>query len=635
MAASGGSRRRADRRPRGRPAGSRGPFTAALAAAGAAVPPWAWALGGALLALGALFFACRGAPLGAAVADDYAYLGNLRLDGKIDPFDSMGSPFYWRPLSRQLYFSLVGPWLRAAPWGAALLHAALFILLYAVLYRSARRALGPPAAAALASFPLLAEPARVLLAWPSGAHYLLLVLAAAIALAAAFADRRRVAAAAALAALLAHESGVLVVLALPVIAHFRNRSRAVVRAWGIASLAVLVLWGAGLLVARARGVAWPAEESAGGALGAVPEVLGASLAAQLNLEDLGPGRRPFLLIGYAAVAFAALVAATERAARARLARHTPLILGGLAWFVAGSLPLAVVPPWNAWRTALPALGLGVAGTAAAGALHPALAVGFAAVRGAGLLLAAPAPALVATEPPDAASQISFTRLVRLQHAVAAAEEALLARYPTLPRGADVRYWSLPRMTELGFLGETAPRVWYADASLRWQGFGGDRGFERRAPDALVQFSPEHPAAEFAVVIEPEALRYYAGARRAFLEEQNALADSLFAIAYREQPRPAPLFYANVARDQARLAYNRGDFAAADSLNALDLAHAGESPYHAALSAHLAYVRGDQEAAARWLQACLSLDPQHGEGRQLAAQMGLVPRIGGPAGANPP
>lgn len=606
------------------------------------MPPRAWALGGAVLGLGLLLLACRGAPLGTAVADDYAYLEKLRQGATIDLFDSMGSPFYWRPLSRQLYFSLVGPWLRAAPWAAALLHTVLLLALYAVLYRSARRPLGPPAAAALASFPLLAEPMRVLLAWPSGAHYLLLLLAAALALAAAFAGRRLRAAAAALAALLAHESGLLAVASLPAIAYFRARERggraagrgAALR-WGIAALAVLALWGAGLLVARARGAAWPAEESAGGALRAIPRVLGAGLAAQFNLEDVGAARRGFLLVAYGAVAATALVLASERAARARLARRAPLVLGGLLWFIAGSLPLAAVPPWNAWRTALPALGLGVAGTAAAAALHPALAVGFAAVRGAGLLLAAPAPALVATEAPPATSQISFTRLVRLQRTVAATEEALLVRHPVLPRGADVRYWALPRMVELAFLGETAPRVWYADSLLGWQGFGGDRGFERRPPDAIVQFSPDRSVAELAVVIEPDAYRYYAAARWAFVAEENAIADSLFTLAYRAQPRPAPFFFANVARDQARLAYNRGDFPAADSLNALDLAFAGESPYHAALAAHLAFVRGDRATAARWLAASLALDPQHAEARELAARMGLVPRIGGPAGTNPP
>jgi hypothetical protein len=289
----------------------------------------------------------------------------------------------------------------------------------------------------------------------------------------------------------------------------------------------------------------------------------------------------------------------------------------------------VVPPWNAWRTTLPALGLGVAGITAAGALHPALAVGFAAVRGAGLLLAPPAPALVGTEPPPATSQISFTRLARLQRVVAATEEALLARYPTLPSGADVRYWALPRMTELGFLGATAPRVWYGDSTLTWQGFGGDRGFARRPPDALVQYSPDHPVPELAVVIEPAAFRLYAGARQAFVSGRSRLADSLFTLAFRAQPRPAPLYAANVARDHARLAFNAGDFAAADSLNELDLRNGGESPYHAALAAHLAYTRGDQAAAVRWLRACLSLDPDHAEGRQLAATMGLTPFVGDP------
>src|SRR5262245_11911684 len=73
------------------------------------VPDVAWLLA-VPLALGALWYACRGGSLGAAVADDYSFLHRLLFEKPLDPFDSMGATFYWRPVSRQLYFSLVGPW---------------------------------------------------------------------------------------------------------------------------------------------------------------------------------------------------------------------------------------------------------------------------------------------------------------------------------------------------------------------------------------------------------------------------------------------------------------------------------------------------------------------------------------------
>ncbi len=594
------------------------------------LPGPVWAVAGAVLALAFLLLACRGAPVGTAVADDYAYLGKLLFAGKIDLFDSMGSPFYWRPLSRQVYFSAVGPWLRVAPWGAVALHATMLLLIYAVIYRTARRIFSPPVAAAMAGFPLLAEPTRVLLAWPSGAHYLLLLLAAAAALAAGFAGKRLPAALAAGAALLAHESGLLVLAALPVAAYFHSHERRRVQSWALLAVVIGVAWAAGIGVARAHGVSWPAGgDAAVSAWSSAPRVLMESLSAQLNFEDLRGVDRIILLSSYGVLILAALVAAAEAGARARLRRQAPLLLGGLIWFVAGSLPQVVVPPWNSWRTTLPALGLGVAATSAAGALHPGLAVGLAASRGLGLLLAEPAPTVVATEPPSSASQISFTRLARLQRTVRATERALLGRHAELPPGADVRYWAMPRMTELAFLGQAAPRVWYGDSTLTWLGFGGDQGFRRRPPDAIVQFSPDRRDSELAVVIEPEAFRFYAGARIAFNNEQDRLADSLFTRAARAQPRLAPEYLACVARDQARLAYNQGELARADSLNQLDLRYGGETPYHAALAAHIAYQRGDRGAARRWLRVCLSLDPNHPEGRQLAQAMGLTPIFADP------
>ena len=69
--------------------------------------------------------ALRGAPLGTAVADDYAFLARLAFQRPLDPFDSMGAAFYWRPVSRQLWFALFGAWLERAPWLAAALQAAM------------------------------------------------------------------------------------------------------------------------------------------------------------------------------------------------------------------------------------------------------------------------------------------------------------------------------------------------------------------------------------------------------------------------------------------------------------------------------------------------------------------------------
>ena len=130
------------------------------------MPERAWLLA-IPLALLALLWSCHNALLGTAVADDYAFLANLTFQHPLDWLDSMGATFYWRPMSRQLYFSLVGPWLLQAPWLAATLHAALLALQALLLFRIARRFAPAPVAAAVAAFPLVSEQARVLLAWPS------------------------------------------------------------------------------------------------------------------------------------------------------------------------------------------------------------------------------------------------------------------------------------------------------------------------------------------------------------------------------------------------------------------------------------------------------------------------------------
>ena len=126
------------------------------------------------LAIGVAFavlgWACRGFTPGAAVADDYAFLFRHCFQHPLDPFDSMGATYYWRPLSRQLYFSLVGDALPNAPWTAALANASLLIATAWLCHRIARRWLTPPLAAAVAVIPLLTEPARALLTWPSGAQ---------------------------------------------------------------------------------------------------------------------------------------------------------------------------------------------------------------------------------------------------------------------------------------------------------------------------------------------------------------------------------------------------------------------------------------------------------------------------------
>jgi hypothetical protein len=574
-----------------------------------------------LLALGALVWACRGAPLGTPVVDDYSFLDRLAFQRPLDPFDSMGASYYWRPLSRQLYFSLVGPWLIAAPWGAAALHAALLLGLYAALYFTCRRGFSPPVAAAIAAFPLLSESARVLLGWPSAAQHLLAMLAAALAIHETLAWRKWTAALAALAALLSHDAAAILIPTLPAIAWMRTRDPRRTLPWLGIAVGLAAVWAAGYAIALNHGVALPPRSQGSFPIGDLPGVLFKGLLAQLNLEDLAGDRRAFLGTLYALVFAAAAAMLLVGTARRRVKAAPWAIAGGLAWFVIASAPLTLVlPDWNAWRGSIPALGLAVALVGFAGLASPWLAGAVIALKLAALALAAPAPAMVASDAQPTASHMSFVRLARLQLVVDGGRRALTERYPTLPPGADVRFWALPRLAEVGFQGPRAARVWYRDSTLSWSKFGGVEGMKRDI-DAMVEFEYDHPVV--AMVVEPKALDLFRRGMHAFLARDMRLADSLFLAAQEAQPPGSDQFYGSVARNRARVAFNLNEYARADSLNELDFRLAGPTPPYYAMVARLALLKNDRVRAITAIRLCLMYDPNDADGRLLARLAGMV------------
>jgi hypothetical protein len=278
---------------------------------------------------------------GSPAADDYDYLYALRFEQPLDPWGPMGSVWYWRPLSRQAYFALFGDAFFAAPLVVAAFHVALLAALYALAYRVARRAFPPLAAASIAAFPLLAEPTRALVAWPTGAQPLLAMVLIALAVHEAAARRVLVAAAALAAALLCHEQAILAAPAVPLVVAFvsrevRDRRRA------LAGTALVVALYVGLrVVATAHGAGLPARSGLGAALAAAPAIFGRSLAAQLDVVAGAGGMRALVAPALGALGAAALLAFLVRAdARARLRRAAPALAAGLAWFVLGIVPLA-------------------------------------------------------------------------------------------------------------------------------------------------------------------------------------------------------------------------------------------------------------------------------------------------------
>ncbi len=616
---------RGDRRRRG--AARRPPREAAREAASPSPPPRAgrlWAFLGAL-AIVPLLWASRSPTLGVPVADDYLFLSTLAR-GRPDFFGPMGAAYYWRPLSRQLYYLLVGPWLIRAPWLGTLVAALLLLALYLALYRIARRGLSPPLAAAVAAFPLLSEPARVFLAWPSAAQHLLAAVFAAFAVERALAGRIVAASAAALLALLSNEAAFLVLPALPAAAWLRTRSRAeLARATG-AALAVAAIWVAGYTVARAHGAALPRGE-AGSLWLPYLAVLVQATVSQMGYEGLAAGGAKVLLAGVGLLLAAGLALSIRRASRRRIARAAPALLGGLAWFVLGVAPLVfVLPDWNAWRATVAALGLGLALTGWLGLAEPALAALLVGVRLVTLLLGHGAPPAVTDSLPGTASSFSFARLVRLQRIVESTRRTLNAGAPSLPSGGIVRYWQLPRLAEVGFSGDNALRVWYRDTTLSLRFFREAAGIHEPL-DALVEFEANQPWP--AALIQPRALHDFQAAFAASQEGRLRTADSLMSEASRAQPGQARRFLGNLAENRAKLAWRLGAYERADSLNRVSYELQGETPAFWAMTAHQALRRQDMAAARSAVRRCLELDPSDEDGIVLARLLDLRPTTPGP------
>ena len=580
-----------------------------------------WAFAGALAIL-PLLWSSRAPTLGVPVADDYCFLSHLAFKPTLDLLGPLGAAYYWRPVSRQLYFLLMGPWLPRAPWLATLLAALLLLALYAVLYRLARRWFDAPVAAAIACFPLLAEPARVLLAWPSAAQHLIAAVFAALAIERAVAGRLVTATTASLLALLSNEAAFVVLPALPLVTWFRTRSAGETVRWSAGTLAVAALWGAGYAVARTHGTGLPPGAGAGLQATTLWTVLVQSLVAQLGGEGVSPALRSTLLALCGLLAAAALAGSFTGQARKRIARAAPVLLGGLAWFAVSVLPLVfVLPNWNSWRTTVASLGLGFTLTGWLALASPSLAGTLVALRLAALLLAHPAPAVVTGDPPPTVSHFSFARITRMQRMVESTRTAMLASTLRLKHHAIVRFWGMPEGVAVGFDGSHALQVWYGDSTLIWAGFGGTGGWA--APrDALVEYDVDRPWP--ATIIEPRAFALFQAAWDRLQAGSRHEADSLYVEARRAQPGDDIGFFDLIHVARAQVALMTGDLARADSLLQLGSRLSVSTSEYWLLMATLAELRGNRPGAAFALRRCLALDPKNENGLRRARGLGLAP-----------
>ncbi len=560
-----------------------------------------------------LAWSLRGAPLGTPVADDFEFLSRSLFGGG-GLLGSMGATYYWRPLSRQLWFPLVTPLLLAAPWVVAAIHVAILVAIAFVLARLARRWVGAAGAALVGAAVLATAPARVLITWPSGIQHLLAMLGIALAAHEALAGRRWSAALAALAAAVSHELGVLAFGFVAIGGFANRRGRA---AWLDVALAAALAgaYAAGYRAALAHGVRLPGN-------GPFPSVAAAAHAFRLgtraafNAETLPAewGRAAVLATEVLAAA-GALVLASRR--RADLRRVAPAVGVALAIGWAGLLPLAsLLPDWNAWRAFVPALALVFAVTLVAAGAHPGLGLALVAVRLVALGAAEPAPTEVNGKAPPAVSDLSFARLTRMQRVVAATAEVVRREEPR--RGPRLAYIGLPEMTMNGLRGGLAARVWTRDTSVTFVAIESANS----GPDStdLVVSYDTRAGRPLAFEMLPDARRDWTLGHEASDAGRLEEARERFLRALAEQSPQSPSLSANVLQNLAAIELSYGHLDAADSLNREALEVRGPTPESFALEALIALRRGDLRAARRSLGVALRISPNDTFTRQVLAEL---------------
>jgi tetratricopeptide (TPR) repeat protein len=457
-----------------------------------------------------VFVRSLGAPFGEPVADDFDHLHHALFAHDGSWLNGGGSTSFWRPLAYQGYYGLLHGVILTHPAWITALHLALCALCAWLLYDTARRHLPGPAAAVVASFPLLLESARALVLVPVHFVDLGLLVFSVVAWRLAEAGRLVPALIALLAALLCKETAVATALALPWLARIPpGGSR---RPWLVATGVLTVAWAvAYLMVRRSLAMALPhgLEAHLSPHLFLEPAryawAIAGTLRALVSLPMLAGPREGIVLAAALLVLGAALVQfATGPAARARFSRERGWVLAGLAWFVlaTGTL-LSVYPVWSPERVVYASLGLGAALTVTLWAAHPALPWALVVLRLVTFLLAPGAPARVTRDPPERGAFVDFERLARLQRLMLEARTTLQQEFPRLPRGAGVAMLHPPFMTDYAG-GDRALQVWYRDSTLRWLHWEQMADAEAQSLSGALEFQ-EGTTPQFRR-IEPDALR---------------------------------------------------------------------------------------------------------------------------------
>ncbi len=501
-----------------------------------------WALAVALSVVPVLIAARRGL-LGEPVADDFGFLHRALLGGRPDWLGGGGSPLYWRPLSRQLYYLLLGPVMLAHPLLVALLQAALLAGAGVLLYRALRPSWPAPAAAAAGAFPLLLEADRQLIGWASCAQDLLALLFGMAALHALSRARRPAALAWLALALLCKETAIAFAPALALWPAHRRTDGAPARAGdrlrtGAGAAAVLATWWlAHEWVSRRAGLLPPPHAaSAGGAAGLLAKAGWAARGVWLDaLSVRDPGAVTAAWMPWAVLLVLAptlTLVATLPSGRQRLRSALPWLGWSVVWTGIATIPLATfMPAWSSHRSVIPAVGLGVALVALLRAAPPALLAVLTGLRLVALLTGPVAPERIGITGSNV--EFDFARLSTLQRLAHQVRATLVAAYPTLPRGAHLARNQWPRGTLFAFQDPRAFQVWYRDTTLRVIEMAEVRAHPLDPLAAIVEFEP-HRSPQVAM-ISPVALRHMLLAADSLRNGRDEAALALLADFEKLQP----------------------------------------------------------------------------------------------------
>lgn len=585
---------------------------------------WLWL---AALAVVPVLFQMRGAPLGVPVADDFDYLHRVALSGVHTLLDGCGSIFYWRPLSRQIYFEALWRLILDAPAVVAVLHALVLAATTVLLYRAFRVRWSGFVAWSAATFPLFAEATRMLVTWPSNFQDLGAMLFAALALHEAARNRLVTTLVALLLSLFCKEVGVLVALLVPWMPVRATRGHRI--RWAAWTAGVVASWGlAYLAVSRLAGLQVPTRLDPNPAVAATPLLERLWWAIEHSFRSafslLGAGgavEERMLWLGLAVlIAIACGIFYFRRGSRPALIENVPWIGWGLLWFVLASATLlAIFPTWAAYRGIFATIGLGVAFAAFFGAASRVLLGLLVAGRIVLLLMSPVAPAAISSTAFESGAAIDFPNLVRIQRLMVETRELLEGEFPVLPAGAVVVQHNLPRMSEWAFVGDKALQCWYRDTTVRWVRFETFRADTSLPAATVVEFQPGRPRQ--VALVDPRAMRLLLAAEQPILTGDWATALDRLERAEREQHDPAAeVFLATVIGKQATAHAGLGHVARARAEAGRAMTLWPENPDSRYILAYLLEQDGYYAAAAAQLDTMLLTYPDDPHARRARERL---------------